>query len=187
MSSSSSSCLPPSSTVSLRSAEISISTFAGAVAVSSRRIVKRSKREGDFFAGFSATGAAFGSGARKAWGTVTPMSLSHHRSKLHNQAARMHPDTSTDHVTVSTALGRLRGRRSGDGAIFLGIPFAEPPVGPLRWRPPQPVPAWEGTRDALAFGPDFPQPPDPHFRRHVVPHSGVSAANIVRSDRLKKG
>lgn len=72
--------------------------------------------------------------------------------------------SSTELATVATRDGKLRGRREGDGAVFLGIPFAAPPVGPLRWRPPQAVSGWTGVRDALAFGPDVPQPPDPHFR-----------------------
>jgi len=38
-----------------------------------------------------------------------------------------------------------------------GIPFAEPPVGPLRWRAPRPAPAWQGVRQALAFGAACPQ------------------------------
>lgn len=67
-------------------------------------------------------------------------------------------------ASVATRAGALRGRRSGDGAIFLGIPFAAPPVGELRWRPPQPVQPWTGVRDALAFGSDPPQAPDAHFR-----------------------
>ena len=71
---------------------------------------------------------------------------------------------SSSFATVSTRLGALRGKRSGEGAVFLGVPFAAPPVGPLRWRPPQPLQPWTGVRDALAFGPDFPQPPDAHFR-----------------------
>lgn len=60
-------------------------------------------------------------------------------------------------TTVATTLGSLRGQRNGEGGIFLGIPYAAPPVGPLRWRPPQPPLAWTGVRDALEFGPDFPQ------------------------------
>lgn len=67
-------------------------------------------------------------------------------------------------VTVALRDGRLRGRRHGDAGIFLGIPYAAAPVGPLRWRPPQPVLPWDAVRDALAFGPDFPQPPNPFLR-----------------------
>jgi para-nitrobenzyl esterase len=76
----------------------------------------------------------------------------------------MRDDSSTSFADVPTRHGTLRGRRQGDGAVFLGIPFAAPPVGPLRWRPPQPAAPWQGVREALAFGPDFPQAPDPHFR-----------------------
>lgn len=69
-----------------------------------------------------------------------------------------------EHVTVQVRDGRLRGRRAGPGAAFLGIPYAAPPMGPGRWRPPQPVQAWTGVRDALEFGPDFPQNPTSELR-----------------------
>jgi para-nitrobenzyl esterase len=61
--------------------------------------------------------------------------------------------------TVRTAQGLLRGRRDAAGCAFLGLPYAAAPVGPLRWRPPQPPSSWQGVREAGAFGPDFPQPP----------------------------
>jgi para-nitrobenzyl esterase len=54
---------------------------------------------------------------------------------------------------VTTSHGRLRGSAEGDLAVFRGIPFAAPPVGERRWRPPAPAVPWEGTRDALEFGP----------------------------------
>jgi para-nitrobenzyl esterase len=65
--------------------------------------------------------------------------------------------------TVNTDAGRVRGVLSGDGAVarFLGIPYASPPVGELRWRAPLPVAKWDGVRDATAFGPAAPQPPMP--------------------------
>ncbi len=56
-------------------------------------------------------------------------------------------------VVATTALGTLSGRFDGDVRVFRGVPFARPPVGDLRWRPPEPAAAWSGVRDARAFGP----------------------------------
>lgn len=50
--------------------------------------------------------------------------------------------------------GTLAGLRDRDILIFKNIPYAAPPVGPLRWRPPQPVASWSGSRDATKFGND---------------------------------
>ncbi|KUJ68421.1 carboxylesterase [Streptomyces albus subsp. albus] len=61
-------------------------------------------------------------------------------------------------VIVPTRYGKLRGRDSGGVAAFLGVPYAAPPFGPRRMRPPQPPEPWTGERDALAFGPTAPQP-----------------------------
>ena len=57
--------------------------------------------------------------------------------------------------------GRLQGRESGGVVAFKGIPFAAPPVGPLRWRAPQPAAAWRGERDASRYANDCMQQPFP--------------------------
>ena len=41
---------------------------------------------------------------------------------------------------------------------FLGIPYAAPPVGALRWQPPRPAAPWHGTRAATCYAPHCPQP-----------------------------
>ncbi len=57
-------------------------------------------------------------------------------------------DEATREPIATVAEGQLHGLRSGEGAIFRSIPFAAPPVGALRWKPPQPASKWRGTRDA---------------------------------------
>jgi para-nitrobenzyl esterase len=79
---------------------------------------------------------------------------------------------------VETASGWVRGAvvtapNRPSVRRFLGMPYAAPPVGDLRWRAPQPVAPWAGVRDALAFGPACPQAepldaPLPGFRMQEV-------------------
>lgn len=60
-------------------------------------------------------------------------------------------------VTLTTPLGRIRGMESNGIRYFRGIPFARPPVGPLRFRPTQPVEPWRGILDATRNPPAAPQ------------------------------
>jgi para-nitrobenzyl esterase len=60
-------------------------------------------------------------------------------------------------LIVTTAQGRLRGQTAGTTDEFLGVPYAAPPVGRLRWRAPQPPAHWTGVRAATQFGSHCPQ------------------------------
>ena len=59
-----------------------------------------------------------------------------------------------DGLTMETAQGKVHGKTINEGKVraFLGMPYAAPPVGDLRWKAPQPAARWEGVRDATAFG-----------------------------------
>lgn len=59
---------------------------------------------------------------------------------------------------VKAPAGAVRGVEAGGLQVFKGIPYAAPPVGALRWKPPIAAPVWTGVRDALDFGPACPQP-----------------------------
>jgi para-nitrobenzyl esterase len=62
---------------------------------------------------------------------------------------------------VGTVYGKVRGQVSGGVAAYKGIPYAAPPFGPNRMRPPVRPQAWDGVRDATAYGPTAPKPPYP--------------------------
>ena len=61
-------------------------------------------------------------------------------------------------LEVKTQYGVLQGFEEDGVKKFLGVPFAQAPVGELRWKAPQPVQAWEGVRSAKQFGDDPMQP-----------------------------
>ncbi len=62
-----------------------------------------------------------------------------------------------DRPDVRAAGGTIRGLVEGGVAVFRGIPYAQSPVGALRFAAPRPAPAWDGVRDAAAYGPPPPQ------------------------------
>ncbi|WP_445620480.1 carboxylesterase/lipase family protein [Kushneria sp. Sum13] len=68
-------------------------------------------------------------------------------------------DPAVTRVDIDT--GALQGRSALDVTAFKGVPYATPPTGDNRWRPPQPVSPWQGVRKATAFAPDCMQRPDP--------------------------
>jgi len=63
-----------------------------------------------------------------------------------------------DSTNIKTESGVLAGSLEDGIFSFKGIPYAAPPLGDLRWRPPVPPSDWQDVRDAKAFGPACPQP-----------------------------
>src|SRR6478609_11897367 len=91
------------------------------------------------------------------------------------------------HPVVRLRGGMVRGRVESGVAAFLGIPYAAPPFGPNRMRPPQPVPAWTGERDATSFGPtvpkgDYPPQYQPLFPEVVIPGEDCLNLNVWTPD-----
>lgn len=57
-----------------------------------------------------------------------------------------------DTLTIAVTGGVIQGEARNGGAVFRGVPFAAPPIGDRRWKPPAPVASWSGTRDATVSG-----------------------------------
>lgn len=79
-------------------------------------------------------------------------------------AASVGPERAPSGPIAATSAGRVEGVRRGDVDAFLGVPYASPPTGRLRWRAPQPLVSWSGVRPATSFAPSCMQMwPPPNF------------------------
>ena len=88
---------------------------------------------------------------------------------------------------ATTGDGAVRGVAAGSINEFLGIPYAAPPTGHLRWRPPQPPAEWQGVRDATQFGPSCPQPAEGQRDLPARPHQrGLPVPQRVHPGALRR-
>ena len=85
-------------------------------------------------------------------------------------------------TVVKTQYGEVRGSEASGVKTFKGIPYAAPPFGANRLRPPQPVAPWRGVRDALAFGPMPPQPPLPPQVSVLLPLGTIPGEDCLNLD-----
>ena len=100
-------------------------------------------------------------------------------------ASSQTPAPSQAHPVVRVESGELQGVVDDGVVSFKGIPFAAPPVGELRWRPPQPAAKWTGVRQAAEFGADcmqgrFGPPPAPGAPPARVPSEDCLFLNVWR-------
>ena len=73
-------------------------------------------------------------------------------SSFSNLALPAASTVSTSEPVVQIGAGTLRGTIIGSAIAFRGIPYARPPIGELRWQPPEPPLPWQGVREALQPG-----------------------------------
>ncbi|WP_199415065.1 carboxylesterase/lipase family protein [Chitinophaga silvisoli] len=80
--------------------------------------------------------------------------------------------------TIKVDGGSISGTYNEDIHIYKGIPFAAPPIGDLRWKAPQPVIPWEGTKSCNTFGPSAvqgpPTPFGPWSEEYLIPKEPIS-------------
>ena len=93
----------------------------------------------------------------------------------------------TQHPVVQLKDGAVRGTVGSGVSAFLGIPYAAPPFGANRMRPPQPVPPWDGERDATAYGATVPKGDYPPqytllFPEVVIPGEDCLNLNVWTPD-----
>src|SRR5262249_7849889 len=93
-------------------------------------------------------------------------------------------------AVVETRCGKLRGCLAEGVAVLKGIPYAVPPIGANRLLLPRPVARWDGTREALAFGPKSPQVASPPAIAEALAElidavTNLSSGAVDRSSRPK--
>ena len=76
-------------------------------------------------------------------------------------------------AVVNIGQGKLRGSIDDGVKVFKGIPYASPPFGVNRLRPPAPLEPWGGVRDALIYGPTAPQPSVPPSVAALIPNPAI--------------
>ncbi len=74
---------------------------------------------------------------------------------------RKGPGPQSDPAVVKTDAGYISGLQQDGLCVYLGIPFAAPPTGDLRWKPPAPVQQWAGIKETKLFSANPFQPPTP--------------------------
>jgi carboxylesterase type B len=82
-------------------------------------------------------------------------------------------------LTVTTDEGKLKGRTTGTVDHWLGIPYAQPPVGALRWEPPQPAASWAGVRNAINYGNECTQSGNPTIDTEDCLYLNVFAPAVI--------
>jgi len=90
---------------------------------------------------------------------------------------------------VEAPAGAVEGKTVGKVREFKGIPFAQPPVGPLRWKAPLPLPTWQGVRKAQSFGAACIQPRPTAVHIYANPPAKISedclTLNIWAPENMK--
>ena len=89
------------------------------------------------------------------------------------------PPVKAQSLTVTTDDGQLVGRTTGPVDQWLGIPYAAPPVGPLRWEPPEAAASWTGVRSARFYGNECTQPGNPPVNTEDCLYLNVYAPAVI--------
>jgi para-nitrobenzyl esterase len=95
------------------------------------------------------------------------------------------PAPAQDGPLVAAPAGEVRGAAADGVHVFRGIPYARPPIGELRWRPPASLPPWSGVREAREFGAACPQPASP-FANHAALSEDCLFLNVWAPGQARK-